>query len=65
MECLSVGVVRVDGEWGRVVSVGCERSCSWASRLVVKQVALKKVFYVLVAYLYVRIVEFEVSSIWD
>jgi len=35
MECISAGVVRVDGEWGRVVSVGRERSCSGPSRMVV------------------------------
>ena len=31
VECLSAGVVRVDGEWGRVVPVGRERSCSGMS----------------------------------
>ena len=31
VECLSAGVVGMDGEWRRVVSVGRERSCSGIS----------------------------------
>jgi hypothetical protein len=45
--------VRVDGEWGRAVSVGRERSCSGMSSggYIIcahgcKQIVLKKAFYV-------------------